>query len=234
MEISNLSLTPTTAQDPDQDLVWLTQWFVPSPTDPEGGKNYHVYAEAFSDSGTTPTLQCYLGESRNLLVSGGATITYPGNDPALPASNCQMTPGPNGSISIYVPLSMVTVPGAIDNRLHEVTASTMTLAARANNNPDPFNIGLGGVAFNLIDAAQGYIFEPAELQIVSISRLPNGSIVLDCRGVPNRLNTVQVSDDLVSGFRFLASVPADANGLFQFIDTDAANFTKRFYRLTLP
>jgi hypothetical protein len=46
MQISNLSLAPTTAQDPDQDLVWLTQWFVPSASDPLGGKNFFVYAES--------------------------------------------------------------------------------------------------------------------------------------------------------------------------------------------
>jgi hypothetical protein len=171
MEISNLSLAPTTAQDPDPDLVWLTQWFVPSPADADGGKNYHVYAEAFSDGVNPPALQCFLGESTNLLVSGGATITYAGNDPALPAANCQMTLGPNGSINIYVPISMVTVAGAIDDRLHEVTASAMTLPARGNSNPNL--AGLGGVAFNLIDAVQGYIFDPN--LIIAVSRKVHGT-----------------------------------------------------------
>src|SRR5207253_1210182 len=39
MQLKNLSLAPTITQDPDLDLVWLTQWFVPSTTDPNGGKN---------------------------------------------------------------------------------------------------------------------------------------------------------------------------------------------------
>ena len=170
-EISNLSLAPTTAQDPDPDLVWLTQWFVPSPADADGGKNYHAYAEAFSDGVNPPALQCFLGESTNLLVSGGATITYAGNDPALPAANCQMTAGPNGSISIYVPVSMVTVAGAIDDRLHEVTASAMTLPARGNSNPNL--AGLGGILFNLIDAVQGYIFDPN--LTIAVSRKVHGA-----------------------------------------------------------
>ena len=159
MVLNNLSLVPTLAQDPDPDLVWLTQWLVPSPADPDGGKNYLIYAEAFSDGVNPPTLQCHLGESANFLVSGGATISIAGNDPPLPAANCQMTPGPNGKIDIYLPISSVTVPGAIDNRLHEVTASTMTLPARANSNPQ--FAGIGGVPFNLIDVAQGYLFDPA-------------------------------------------------------------------------
>ena len=158
MVINNLSLAPSLAQDPDPDLVWLTQWFVPSPEDPDGGKNYLVYAEAFSDGPNPPTLQCHLGESANFLVSGGATISISGNDPPLPAANCQMTPGPNGTIDIYLPISSATVPGAIDDRLHEVTASTMTLPARGNSNPQ--FAGIGGVPFNLIDVAQGYLFDP--------------------------------------------------------------------------
>ena len=47
-----------------------------------------------------------------------------------------------------------------DNRLHEVTASTMTLQERANTNPPVF--GIGGSLFNLIDVAQGYAFDPSK------------------------------------------------------------------------
>jgi len=52
----------------------------------------------------------------------------------------------------------VNEPGAIDNRLHEVTASTMTLQQPANTVPPVF--GIGGSLFNLIDVAQGYTFNP--------------------------------------------------------------------------
>jgi hypothetical protein len=83
----------------------------------------------------------------------------------VPIANCQMVAGANGSISIYVPLSMVTVPGAIDAKLHEVTASTMTLPARGNSNPNI--VGLGGVLFNLIDVVQGYVFDPNLVKAVS-------------------------------------------------------------------
>src|SRR2546423_13623188 len=57
MQLNNLALAPTTAQDPDPDLVWLTQWFVPSTSDPNGGKNFHTYAESTNGS----ALQCYVG-----------------------------------------------------------------------------------------------------------------------------------------------------------------------------
>jgi hypothetical protein len=154
MKLNNLSLAPTTTQDPDLDLVWLTQWLVPSSTDPNGGKNFFVYAESFNGA----PVQCFAGENAELFVGGGVTLTYPGTT-QLPAANCQVATGRNGTITIDVPLSNVNEPGAIDNHLHEVTASTMTLQERANTVP-PVS-GIGGSLFNLIDVAQGYTFDPA-------------------------------------------------------------------------
>ncbi len=154
MKLNNLSLAPTTAQDPDLDLVWLTQWFVPSSSDPNGGKNFFVYGESFNGA----PLQCFAGENAAQAVGGGVTLTYPGII-QLPAANCLVTTGRNGTITIDVPLSNVSEPGAIDNRLHEVTASTMTLQQPANTVP-PVS-GIGGSLFNLIDVAQGYTFDPA-------------------------------------------------------------------------
>ena len=163
MQLNNLSLAPTIAQDPDVDLVWLTQWIVPSTTDANSGKNFHVYAESTGGG----ALQCYTGQSALLFVSGGAIITYPGGLLPLPAANCQATPGPNGNITIYVPLSSVSEADPIDNRLHEVTASTMTLAHPANSvQPDPL-LNVGGVPFNLIDVAQGYVFDPTVISAAS-------------------------------------------------------------------
>jgi hypothetical protein len=227
MQLNNLSLAPTTAQDPDPDLVWLMQWFIPSKTDQNGGKNFHVYAESLNGA----ALQCFVGENAVQLVGGGGVLTYPGNT-QLAAANCQSTLGPNGTITIYIPLSMVSEADPIDNRLHEVTASTMTLANPANTNPSIG--GIGGTFFNLIDVAQAYVFDPTELKITSIVRLDNGHIVLQCKGVPSQPNTIEASPDLLSSFSFLVNVVADANGTFQYEDTVAGPLSKRFYRLTLP
>jgi hypothetical protein len=152
MQLNNLSLAPSVAQDPDTDLVWSTQWLVPSTTDVNGGKNFHVYAESFNGG----SLQCFVGENAIQLLGGGAALTYPGST-ALPAANCTSILGANGNVTIFVPKSMVAEAGAIDNRLHEVTASTMTMQAQANSNP-PF-AGIGGTFFNLIDVAQSYVFD---------------------------------------------------------------------------
>jgi hypothetical protein len=176
MQLNDLSsLAPTTAQDPDVDLVWLTQWFVPSTTDTHGGKNFFVYAESTNGGALT----CYYGENATLAVGGGVTMTYPGANSldasagTLPAANCSRTLGPNGTITIDVPLFNVNEPGAIDNLLHEVTASTMTLQQPANTVPSTG--GIGGVLFNLIDVAQGYTFDPVPLPKRVVSRKTHGT-----------------------------------------------------------
>src|SRR5438309_4449142 len=82
MQLNNLSLAPTIAQDPDIDLVWQTQWFVPSTSDGNGGKDFHVYAESFNGG----ALQCFVGENAVQALGGGGVLTYPGKT-QLPAAN---------------------------------------------------------------------------------------------------------------------------------------------------
>jgi hypothetical protein len=228
MQLNNLSLAPTTAQDPDPDLVWLTQWLVPSTSDATGGRNFHVYAESTSGG----ALQCFFGQNAAATNGGGFSLAYPGGLTALPPANCQSTLGPNGTITIYIPLSSVNEADPIDDRLHEVTASTMTLTQPANTNPDLVGSGLAGSLFNLIDVAQGYVFDPAPLKIISITRLANGHILLQCLGIPDQLNTIQASPDLIMPFTNLASIMADVTGAFHYEDTNPG--TKRFYRLAFP
>ena len=69
MPLNDLSLAPTPDQDPAVDLVWSKQWFVPSSTDPNGGKNFHVYAGSTRGG----SLQCFVGENVDMRVNGGDT-----------------------------------------------------------------------------------------------------------------------------------------------------------------
>jgi len=168
MQLNNLSLAGAMAPDTDTDLVWLTQWLVPSTSDAVGGRNFHVYAE----SNNGGALQCYFGQNGVFTDGLLFSLSYPGGLTALPAANCQSTLGPNGTITIYVPLSNVSEADPIDERLHEVTASTMTLQQPANTNPDLLGSGLAGSLFNLIDVAQGYVFDP--ILVGAVSRKTHG------------------------------------------------------------
>ena len=149
--------------DTDTDLVWLTQWLqpdtcLPSPCNPDfhGGKNFFVYAETTAGG----AVKCFDGDNAASLVGGGVTLTYPGRK-AIAASGCTYTSGTPGTITIDVPISDLTFPAGnfpIDNLLHQVTASTMTLQQPANS--CPFSGGIGGCLFNLIDVAQSYDATP--------------------------------------------------------------------------
>ena len=114
-----------------------------------------VYSESY-DAGA---VQCYVGQSSMLPVNGalGLSIVYPGTTQLTEPGACAVVPGPNGTITIDVPLSQVSLdPGVtpFSSRLYSVTSSTMTL-------PQPANTifsggGIGGVPFNLIDVVRGY------------------------------------------------------------------------------
>ena len=101
--------------DTDKDLVWLTQWSVPAstsctsttPSCANGGANFMVYAESY-DGGA---IQCFAGQSSMMPINGalGLTITYPGHDAARPPGACAATTGTNGTITIDVPLSQVSL-----------------------------------------------------------------------------------------------------------------------------
>ena len=80
-------------------------------------------------------------------------------------------------------------------------------------------------------------FGGTPLRITSIIRLPNAHVVLQCLGVPNQVNNLQVSPDLSPGsFGTISPAPgsADGTGAFQYDDAGTVGLTKRFYRLAFP
>ncbi len=72
------------------------------------------------------------------------------------------------------------------------------------------------------------------LQILSITRIGNGPVVLQVAGFPYGVHRIQASVDLSFGsFIDIANVTADANGLFLYQDT-RAGLTSIFYRVAFP
>lgn len=150
MQVANLTDLSPSAADGGPDLVWLTQWHVPSTTDPQGGKVFFAYME--SDNGQSPSY--WDGESALNLANGGTgQMSYPG----VHQITGTYTAGAPGVITIEVPVADVS-DSAIDQNLYSVQASTMTLEAPASSVPPTG--GIGGVPFNLIDTTTSFDYVP--------------------------------------------------------------------------
>jgi hypothetical protein len=165
MKLSSMSTAAPVAPDADTDLVWLTQWLLPAsasctstaPSCVDGGLNYAVYAES---SGGGP-VQCWVGQNALEQNADGLQLTYPGTTQITAPGACAVVPGANGTITIDVPSSAVSLdPGVapFSAKLFSVTASTMTLPAPANSVPSLG--GVGGVPFDVIDVAPAYDASP--------------------------------------------------------------------------
>src|SRR5207302_8251455 len=132
-----MSLAAPAAPDTDTDLVWLTQWLLPAepgcvstapsaPSCVNGGRNFFVYGE----SNAGGALQCFTGENAATAIGGGVALTYPGATQITGAGACTEVDGANGSVTIDVPISQVSLDSGVpplDTKLYSVTATTMTL-----------------------------------------------------------------------------------------------------------
>ena len=75
---------------------------------------------------------------------------------------------------------------------------------------------------------------PATLEIVSATRLSNGQMSFECIGVPNAVNRIEAEADITATYTTLLSVNVDSTGHFQFTDSNATAFGRRFYRVAYP
>lgn len=86
----------------------------------------------------------------------------------------------------------------------------------------------GGIMLDGIQVIEG------ALEIDSITRLANGSVVLTARGFPNGAHRIQASPDLSAGsFADLGTVTAGADGRFAFHDA-RPSLSKIYYRIAYP
>jgi hypothetical protein len=164
MQVADLT-TPTGSSGPGPDPtagattnLWQMQWHVPSSTDPQGGALFFVYME--SVNGGAPT--CWVGQSSQFVLPSGAELTYPGTT-QITGSDCAYTATAPGTITIRVPISAVTEPGAIGSTLYSLTASTQTVTGPAEDPPAQNTQANGIVAGqppNLIDVVPGFDLAP--------------------------------------------------------------------------
>jgi len=79
-------------------------------------------------------------------------------------------------------------------------------------------------------------FEKTVFRITSITRLPNGHILLQGLGIPNRAHTMEFSSNpSPNSFAPFPTMPiADGTGAIQYDDATAVGLSKQFYRLRFP
>jgi hypothetical protein len=72
-------------------------------------------------------------------------------------------------------------------------------------------------------------------RILAIDCQVEGSMLLTCSGKAGNSYVLQASTSLIgSGWTNLATLSADSNGLFTYLDTGATNCVCRFYRTSTP
>jgi hypothetical protein len=71
---------------------------------------------------------------------------------------------------------------------------------------------------------------PAVLAISSVS----GRFVIHGQASPHTLIHINASPDLIAPFQFLGTTTSDDTGAFQYDDSNASTFPKRFYRASYP
>ena len=141
MKLANLSTAAPASPDTDNDLVWLTQW---SCRPRRAARRPRRRARtAARTSWSTPSrttaapIQCFVGPEPLLSQNGalGLQLTYPARRRSRRRARARLCPASNGTITIDVPLSQVSLdPGVapFSAKLYSVTASTMTLPQPAN------------------------------------------------------------------------------------------------------
>jgi hypothetical protein len=72
------------------------------------------------------------------------------------------------------------------------------------------------------------------LQITNTARLANGHFIIQGFAAPNSTNSVQATSNLQTAFTNIGTVVADANGVIQFEDANAAGSTSKFYKIASP
>jgi hypothetical protein len=71
-------------------------------------------------------------------------------------------------------------------------------------------------------------------QVTAINRLPDRRVLVEYQGDPNVSYQVEVAPTLHSSFEVVATVTADASGVFSYEDGGAGRFLSKVYRIAVP
>ena len=115
---------------------------------------------------------------------------------------------------------------------------TYTQAATNGNLPDAFTYtvadNFGATSTGTVDVT--ILANSQPINITGITRLPNGTVQLNFSGIPDYSYLIEATADLTppAVWTTLSTNMSDTNGMFQYIDAAATNFTTRYYRTAQP
>jgi len=125
-----------------------------------------------------------------------------------------------------------TVPAGHNFVVVVNTTGSTTSGSMASS---PFSGTVSGFINNNAGPGDCSVVPLVPLHITAITHLTNGHILVQGTGAPNTAYHIEFSPDLSPGsFGSPQPVNSSPTGALQYEDTDAGNFTKRFYRFTYP
>lgn len=111
------------------------------------------------------------------------------------------------------------------------SVNPQTWYAAADTNDNHFGDFLAQGRFALDDLV---VTEPV-IAINAVTRNPNNTLSLSCRGMPGLSHRIWAATNLVQAtWQLLSTNEAGTNGSWQFTDTNTAGLSLRFYRASLP
>jgi autotransporter-associated beta strand protein len=148
----------------------------------------------------------------------------------LGQSPLQLVLGNGGAVSNRYTILVNDGSEAITN-----TFAGLTEGATFHASGTPFRITYqGGTGNDVVLTQLGLQQKP---QIGGVKKLPNGTIEITGTGIPDLLYSVFASTNVaesVTNWLDLGLIQASPAGALQFVDTDATNYTARFYQFVLP
>jgi hypothetical protein len=95
--------------------------------------------------------------------------------------------------------------------------------------------GQGGTGIGIVNLLEPSIDTNRTLNITSITRNNDGSMTVGFAGIPGYTYWVEAATNLtVPAWEVISTNVAGSNGLWEITDTNAANYSMRFYRTYKP
>jgi autotransporter-associated beta strand protein len=232
------NFTVTATGIPDPTYQWLKNG---APISGATAANYSIASAVATNAGSYAVV---VNNGSGSVTSIVATLTYSNTAPVANPSTYSRPAGYPLNIPIVGNLAtnwsdVDGNPLALTGGISSTNAATVSYDSsyvyytNANDVADQINYtvgdGQGGTAASVINVVVG---PPPTNSIAGTVVNGNGSVTLSFVGVPDYTYLVEATLDLMPPVVWtpVSTNTADINGLWQFTDTQAANYTQRFYR----